>query len=135
MSNSIRHSGIVESVGDGIIRVKILQTSACLQCKAANHCSASESKEKIIDVYSHQPSYNVGDHVTVVASARTGMNAVLLGFGVPFLILVAVIWLMMFLTGNEPLSALMGVASLIPYYLTLYFLRDRLRQKLSFEIE
>ena len=135
MSNSIRHSGIVESVGDGIIRVKILQTSACSQCKAANHCSASESKEKIIDVFSYQPSYKVGDQVTVIASARTGMNAVLLGFGVPFLILVAVVWLMMFFSGNEPLSALLGIASLIPYYLLLYFLRDRLRQKLSFAIE
>ena len=135
MKNRIEHSGRVESVSDGKVRVRILQASACSACEAKALCHSSESKEKIIDVFSHQPSYKVGDQVTVVASARTGMNAVLLGFGVPFLILVAVVWLMMFLSGNEPLSALLGIASLIPYYLILYFLRDRLRQKLSFAIE
>ena len=135
MSSKIRHKGVVESMANGVVRVKILQTAACAQCRAANHCSASESKEKLIDVYDSQASCRVGDEVVVSASTATGMRAVLLGFGIPFVLLVVVVWLLMSLTGNEPLSALCGLFSLVPYYALLYLLRHRLRRELSFSIE
>ena len=137
MNNTkIRHKGIVDSVDGNVIRVSIMQTAACSQCKAARHCSASESKQKTVDVFHRPPTMpHVGDEVTVVASQQTGFNAVWLGFGVPFVLLVAVVWLMIHFTHHEPLSALVGIGSLIPYYILLYFLRDKLRQVFSFYIE
>ena len=135
MDGRIKHSGIIDSVGDGVVRVRIEQSSACASCRAANHCSASESKEKIIDVYQPRGGLRVGDQVTVVASAGVGARAVVLGFLVPFVLLVAAVWLLMRLTNDEPLSALVGIACLVPYYLVLYFCRERLRRTLSFQIE
>ena len=38
-------------------------------------------------------------------------------------------------TGNEGLSALCGLAALIPYYIILYLCRDRIRRQLTFYLE
>ena len=92
MSNKIKHSGVVEKIMDDCIQVRIVQTSACAACKVAGYCNASESKEKLIDVY-HADSHhlNVGDAVTVTASTEVAAHALLLGFGLPFIVMVAVI--------------------------------------------
>ena len=95
MSNEIRHKGIVKAIEKDKITVQISQSSACAACKAAGHCSASESKEKIIDVYHVNDinTYRVGDAVDVIASQRIAINAVLLAFGIPFLIMISVIFI------------------------------------------
>ena len=87
MTDSIRHSGIVDSVGDDCVRVRILQTSACASCKVAGYCNASESKEKVIDVYgtAYAATVKVGDHVVVTASREVAFKALLWAFGVPFI--------------------------------------------------
>ena len=90
MSSKINHDGIVDKIEVDTVKVRILQTSACAACGLAKHCSSSESKEKIIDVHTDVQGYEVGQHVVVSVSASMGYKAVLLGFGLPFLLLVAV---------------------------------------------
>lgn len=136
MRSNISHSGVVESVEDGCVHVRIVQTSACAACKVAGYCNASESKEKMIDVYTTDTQrYSVGQAVTVMASRQVAAHALLLGFGLPFLVLVGVLVVVLQMTGNELWAALAGLLSLAPYYLLLYFFRNRLRDKLSFWIE
>ena len=136
MRSNISHSGVVESVEDGCVHVRIVQTSACLACKVAGYCNASESKEKMVDVYTTDTQrYSVGQAVTVMASRQVAAHALLLGFGLPFLVLVGVLVVVLQMTGNELWAALAGLLSLAPYYLLLYFFRNRLRDKLSFWIE
>ena len=136
MSKNIKHAGIIESVEDGHIRVRILQASACGACVVSSHCHASEAKEKLIDVY--ETSTNTrkkGDSVTVVASTKTGARAVALGFGVPFLLLLAVLFTTIGFTGSEPAAALTALGSLIPYYVLLYLFREKINGKITFWIE
>lgn len=136
MRSNISHSGVVESVEDGCVHVRIVQTSACAACKVAGYCNASESKEKVVDVYTVDTQrYSVGQVVTVMASRQVAAHALLLGFGLPFLVLVGVLVVVLQMTGNELWAALAGLLSLAPYYLFLYFFRNRLRDKLSFWIE
>ncbi len=136
MSNNIKHAGIIESVESGHVRVRILQASACGACVVSSHCHASGAKEKLIDVYETPTNTRKkGDQVTVVASTKTGARAVALGFGVPFLLLLAVLFTTMGLTGSEPVAALAALASLIPYYIGLYVCKDKISGKLSFWIE
>ena len=71
----------------------------------------------------------------VVASPEVGMRAVAWGFGIPFVLLVLTVFLMVRLTGNEGIAALSSLGALLPYYLVLYLLRDKLRERLSFGIE
>jgi sigma-E factor negative regulatory protein RseC len=136
MNNRISHSGIVDSVVDGCVTVRILQTSACAACKVASHCNASESKEKFVDVRcSDAATYKPGQQVTVSASQAVANRALLLGFGVPFMVLVGVLFVVLNLTGDETVAALSGIGALVPYFLLLWLLRRQIGQQVSFEIE
>ena len=137
MSTKISHSGIVESISEGCVQVRILQASACAACKVAGHCHASESKEKIVDVLNVRDAsrLKVGDSVIVSASRDVANRALLLGFGVPFLILVSVLFIMLKVVSDEGLAATTAILALMPYYGVLYLMRDRIQQKIAFSIE
>lgn len=137
MSDIIRHSGTVESIEGNHIRVKIVQTSACATCAAHKYCNSSESKEKMIDIYTKDAAgYKVGQSVNVLGTTSMGMRAVLWAFGVPFVFLVAVLYATwVFTGGDEPLSALAALVSLVVYYLVLYVCRDKMKKRFVFTIE
>ena len=135
MESNISHSGVVEGIEAGCVHVRIVQTSACAACKVAGYCNASESKEKVVDVYCDSSAYTVGQTVTVMASRRVAARALLLGFGLPFVVLVTVLVVILLLTDNELWAALGGLLALAPYYAVLYLLRNRIRHQLSFWIE
>ena len=136
MSNKIKHSGVVENILGDSVQVRIVQTSACAACKVAGYCNASESKEKLVDVYHADTRHlKVGDVVMVTASTQVAAHALLLGFGLPFVVLVAVLVAVLLITGNEGAAALSGLAALVPYYAVLFLFRNRIRDKLSFSIE
>ena len=136
MSNRISHSGIIKSIGEGCIKVQIVQTSACAACKVSSHCNAAESKVKIVDVFGADVAgYQEGQQVVVWASKDVANRALLLGFGVPFLLLVCVRMIALKLTSNEGIAALVALGSLIPYYLALWMMRDRIQRQISFHLE
>ena len=137
MSTKISHSGIVESIEDGCVKVRIVQTSACAACKVAGYCNAAESKEKIVDVFGDATAKElaVGQQVTVTTSGQVAAKALIWGFGLPFVLMVAVLVLVLWLTGSEGKAALSGLAALVPYYILLWLLRNRMRQQLAFSIE
>ena len=136
MKDKIRHSGVIDSIEDGCVHVRIVQASACAACKVAGYCNAAESKEKIVDVFcDHAAAYKPGQAVTVTAPGQVASQALLLGFGIPFVLLVGVLVLALLLTGNEGLAALSGLAALLPYYGVLFLFRNRLRTQFAFSIE
>jgi len=137
MSTKISHSGIIEGIEGDSVKVRIVQTSACAACKVAGYCNAAESKEKIVDVLCGSAAKNltVGQPVTVTTSGQVAAKALLWGFGLPFVVLVTVLVLVLWLTDHEGTAALSGLAALIPYYILLWLLRDRMREQLAFAIE
>ena len=136
MHTQISHSGIVESVAEGCVKVRILQTSACAACKVASHCNASDKKVKIIEVFCDDAaSYQIGQEVRVTASRQVAANALLLSFGLPFLLLMLILIVTLKLSGNEGVAAIAAIASLVPYYLVLWLFKDRIRQRLAFALE
>lgn len=126
----------MESVAEGCVKVRILQTSACAACKVASHCNASDKKEKIVEVFCDDAaSYQKGQEVRVTASKQVAANALLLGFGLPFLLLMLILIVTLKLSGNEGVAAIAALASLVPYYLVLWLFKDRIRQRLAFALE
>jgi sigma-E factor negative regulatory protein RseC len=135
MSNRISHSGIIKSIGEGCIKVQIVQTSACAACKVSSHCNAAESKVKIVDVFGADVAgYQEGQQVVVWASKDVANRALLLGFGVPFLLLVSVLMISLKVVGDEGISALVALGSLVPYYLALWLMKDRIQKTISFNL-
>lgn len=136
MSNKIKHSGIVESIENGCVCVRIMQSSACSACKVAAHCNASETKEKIVEVNTPQADdYQVGDRVVVVADAAVGFRASLYGYLLPLAVMVVTLVVVLKVTHSEGLAAVSALGVLIPYYIGLYLLRGKLKSRLSFAIE
>ena len=79
--------------------------------------------------------FGVGETVILTFAEQTGMRAVMLAFVVPFLIVVAAVFGCSLFTDSEPVMAMMGILFLIPYYIILYLLRDRLKAKFTFRVE
>lgn len=136
-SNKISHSGVIDSIAGNNVKVRIVQSSACSGCKISAHCSSAESKEKIIDVFvADSGLYYVGQEVNVIASASVGLQAVLYGFALPTIILLlTIIACLKCISMPEAVSAIIGIGALVPYYLILYFLRNKMRKTLLFYIE
>lgn len=136
MTDIIKHRGIVERVDGSHIVVRIVQTSACSACSAKGLCNASESKEKQIDVYEVNASYQIGEEVVLCGSTSMGMQAVFLAFGIPVFILLVALFVSMKMTeGNALFSALVALLAVIPYYVGLHFMKDKLNESFSFRIE
>ena len=136
MSNKISHSGIIEHILDDCIKVRIVQTSACAACKVAAHCNAAESKIKIVDVFcSDNSTYQVGQDVVVWASKDVANKALLLGFGIPFLLLICVLLIALRFTSEEGIAALTALGSLVPYYFLLWLLRKKIQRQIAFHID
>lgn len=135
MAEPIRHEGIVESIDEGLVVVRILQVSACASCGARKVCRSSESKERFVDVRTDDAArYVVGQPVAVVGQARLGMKAVRIAFLYPLVLLVAV------LAGGasslgESRAALVALAAVVAYDLVLALFRGKLQREFSFSIE
>ena len=136
MADLIKHKGIVEKIDGSHVTVRIVQTSACSSCSAKGLCNASESKEKLIDVYQSQVPCRVGEEVVVCGTTSMGMRAVFLAFGIPLLILLAALFVSMRMTGDDALlAAVIALCAVVPYYLIIYLCKDKLDRTFSFTIE
>lgn len=136
MADIIKHRGIVEKVEGAHVVVRIVQTSACAACSAKGLCNASESKEKQVDVYEAGASYRIGEEVVLCGSTSMGMRAVFLAFGIPMLLLLFALFVTMRVTDGDALvSSLVALFAVVPYYLVIYFMKDKLNSTFSFTIE
>ena len=136
MADIIKHRGIVEKIDGSHVVVRIVQTSACSACSAKGLCNASESKEKQIDVYEMNPAYRIGEEVVLCGSTSMGMKAVFLAFGIPVLLLLAALFVTMHVTdGDALLAAIVALLAVVPYYVVLYLMKDKMNKTFSFVIE
>ncbi len=133
-AETIRHEGIIESLGAEGCTVRILQASACSSCSARQLCRSSESKEKLVEVRGHYPTLHVGDRVMLVGSVRQGLRASVLAYVVPLIIMLVVLFLVTHHYG-EKLGALAALLALALYYGVLFLLKDKLAGQFSFRIE
>ena len=138
----IKHDGIVIAVnGDGTVRVRIVQTSACASCKAKAMCASAESKEKEILAIG-DGLLAIGDEAEVMVQQKIGWKAVLLAYILPFVVMMAVIVLgnqAIRLLGAEVMGkngeAIIGTAALCAmgvYYIVLGLFKDKIQKDFSF---
>lgn len=131
---TIRHEGIVESIGAKSCLVRILQASACSSCSARQLCRSSESKEKVIEVKGHYPTLQVGDNVTLIGSVRQGLRASVLAYVIPLIIMLVALFVGTRL-GGDGIGAIAALLFLAIYYGILFLFRDKLDKHFSFKIE
>ena len=134
MSGTIHHTGIVTRINPEAVFVRITQRSACSGCHAKSMCSASEQKEQIIEIPDHTGQYAVGEEVEVCGQTNLGMEAVVLAFVIPLILVVAGVAGGIYLGCDESVSGLISLLILVPYYGALYLFRDRLKKRFVFTV-
>ncbi|MGX8690540.1 MAG: SoxR reducing system RseC family protein [Bacteroidaceae bacterium] len=135
MAQDIRHDGVVDSIDGQTVVVRITQSSACGGCQARNICRAAESKDKLVEVQCADAGLlKTGQVVTVAGAESLGMKAVMWAFGLPLVLLLAAMIVVMALTGDERMAALAALGILVPYYIVLFLMRERLKKDFKFRI-
>ncbi len=134
-SETIEHSGIISDVSDKLIKVSVMPESACGNCRVRGSCSIGDKERKTIEVFPQQgETYSVGEEIKVVLEQSLGMKALVLGYIVPFLVLMFILTVLISLGLSEGLAGLLSLLSLAPYYYGLSFFRDRLKKEFSFRL-
>ena len=140
----IKHDGIVIAVnGDGTVRVRIVQTSACASCKAKAMCASAESKEKeILALFvgeeakrreGEKQDIKLGDEVVVMVQQKMGWKAILLAYMLPFVVMMAVVAIGNGLLGmREEVIGTLALCAMGVYYIVLGFFKDKIQKEFSF---
>ena len=140
----IKHDGIVIAVnGDGTVRVRIVQTSACAACKAKAMCASAESKEKeIVALFvgeeakrleGERQDIKLGDEVVVMVQQKMGWKAILLAYMLPFIVMMTVVAIGNGLLGiREEVIGTAALCAMGVYYIVLGFFKDKIQKDFSF---
>lgn len=130
----VEHKGIVTEISNNTILVELTVMSACSSCHAKSLCSL-DSTQKTIQITNPAETYNIGEMVNVVMRQSLGHKALFLGYIMPFFVLLFSV-IAFSVTGlKEGLAGLLSIGMLIPYYLMLYFFKDKIKKEFKFNIE
>ena len=144
----IKHDGIIIALNEnGTALVRIVQTSACVACKAKAMCASAESAEKeMMVMLLGDGQWAVGDTVEVMVQQKMGWKAVVLAYLLPFFVMLAVMFIgngllamgdgATGLLGDEAKrEAVLGTVALCAmalYYLVLGMFKGKLQKEFSF---
>ena len=133
-NSTIEHKGVVAEIKNEAILVDLIVQSACAACHAKSVCGI-DSSLKTIEVKTDKKLFSIGENVKVVMQSSLGMKALFLGYVLPFIIVVTTLLVLTSLNVSEGLSGLISILILAPYYLILYFFRDKIKREFNFDIE
>jgi len=122
-------------VSDHKLVVNIINQSACSTCHAKGACTVSDFQDKEIEVSEFSGTFKPGQEITVIFKESKGFTALLWGYVIPFLVVLLTLIVSLEITHNELIAGLISLGILIPYYTTLYFLRQHLKKIFKFEVE
>jgi sigma-E factor negative regulatory protein RseC len=130
----IEHMGIVSEISDKSIFVELTVMSACSACHAKAMCSF-DSEKKIIEIFNPTEHFAQGEIVNVVMRESLGKKALVLGYLMPFVVLISTLFIFSGIGIKEGVAGLLAIGMLAPYYLCLYLFKNKIRREFSFNIE
>lgn len=132
----IEHEGIIEKINGESVTVRLLQQSACSSCHAKGACMAADVKEKRVDITDDTGSYAENERVMIEGKEVIGYKAVLWAFFLPLIILITILVVTLTLWSfSEMEAAISSIAALVPYYILLYLLRNKMAASFQFSIK
>lgn len=135
MEKIATHPGTVTAVTDHHVTVQMQVLSACASCEAHARCGFAEKKDKVVEIDTPDwQRYQPGDRVTVVIQSGRGLQAVLIAYVLPAVVLLAAVVLCSALGLSEPLAALLTLLAVGCYGAFLYAIRRRLQRRFTFQL-
>lgn len=131
----ICRDGIVRKIEDGCLLVEITISSACGQCRAKSICMPSERKQELIEAQNpYNQTFTIGEVVTLNLQSSAGRKAVVLGYLMPFVVLLASFLLTFLLTDKEWIPVLVSLACTFLYFVVLYRFKKRMDEQFTFYV-
>jgi sigma-E factor negative regulatory protein RseC len=134
-SNTIEHSGVVESIENNVVKVNILSASACSTCHLKGACGEAETANKTIEIFKPEQKFSVGEQVNVLAEESLGFKALFYAYLLPFIIVISTLIITSFFTSREATIGLLSLIVLIPYYLILSIYKRKLKKIFTFTLQ
>lgn len=136
MSDSkINHPGIVHKISDNSVEIAIMVTSGCASCENQSSCSLSNIEEKIIHIeVDDAQRFSAGQSVTIEMKQSLGTQAVVLGYFLPFLVLIISLLAFVSLGFEQGIAGLFTLGTLMVYYLILILFKNYLKKKFTYKI-
>ena len=131
-SEIINYEGIVKEHDSEHVTVHITSEQACTECHSQGVCSLSENK--IIDIAGN---YNLkdGDCVTVQMKQSTGYSAVVLGYLIPFVVVIATLIILNVLNVKESHAGIIALLSVFVYYFCLLLYKKKISRKFEVSLK
>ena len=131
----IEHRGRIDSINGSKIQVHFVTMSACASCHAKGVCTASDMENKEVEVIDQSGKFRIGEEVNVLLRRSMGYKALVLGYLIPFILVVVTLFVSSSLTSSEAVAGVTSLAILMPYYLWLYFKRETFKKTFTFELQ
>lgn len=136
METIATHPGIVIASTSQEVQVKMEVLSACASCQAHSHCGFAEKKDKIVNIATRDwQDYHPGDTVNVIINSGRGIQAAIIAYLIPAILLLATLITLLSLHVPETLTILFTLLVVALYGVILYLFRSRLQNKFTFRIE
>lgn len=133
-SKSIEHRGRIDSIDGNRINISFLAMSGCASCHAKGVCTASDMQEKSVEVFDYSNQYKIGEEVNVILKQSLGFRALFLGYVLPFLLVLTILIILTVITNNEAVAGICALSVLVPYYLILFLIKDKIKKQFTFSI-
>ena len=130
MEKKVCKEGIVRKLEGGKVWVEIVVSSACGGCAAKSLCNISEKKNELVEAENFLgEEFVVGETVQIQMQQKLANKAVVLGYLLPFIILITGLFGCHALTHIEWLSVLAGIGLTAIYYIILKLMDKRLAKE------
>jgi sigma-E factor negative regulatory protein RseC len=133
VNKNIQHKATVVDNSSKKLKLKIDSMSACASCHAKSACTAADSKEKYIEVYTDK-SFPVGSQVIVEGKSSLSIKATMYAYGMPIIILIVGLFVYTAFDFSEAMSGILSIVSLLPYYIFLKLYNRKLEKTFTFNI-
>ncbi len=132
----ISHDGVIASLSEDRVTVKITSYAACSSCHAKGACNmAGSENEKLLHITVSDPDFRIGEKVRVILAQSLGFRALFLGYVLPFLLVLTVLLAMTAAGSHELVAGLAALAVLVPYYAGLKIMRRKVDRQFIFFVQ
>lgn len=127
------HAGVISRIAGDSVIVSLEQNIHCESCRAKAACGISESNTKEVEIMNTINSFKINENVNVVIKKTLGFKAVFWAYIFPFILMFCTLIITSeFL--KEWIAGTLSLLILMPYYLTLYFLKNTLKSAFKISI-
>jgi sigma-E factor negative regulatory protein RseC len=127
------HTGVVSEMTGSSIIIALDENVHCETCSAKGACGVTDSVNKTVEVIDPEGSFKLNQPVEVILKKDLGQKAVFWAYIFPFLLMLATL-LTTSLFLKEWMAGLLSLLILVPYYATVYALKNYFRKTFKISV-